>query len=593
MGVNTGSNQRFLRFPWEIQFTNIAMNSMGDDAKLPDDILWAPYVKGAAGKIWIEGLNHILNWKKQGFEVKVNVVRKFGWAGLNWKICNSDFYFKPGIAYSTIGANFSTRARRFKSIFDVSGSSVFPQDVPNAVCLMNSSLAREILSSLNPTVNFQVTDVNRLPLFPIESAAEIFAQLDRAFTQHEAARETSVEFKQPGPSCWTYAQAWAQQAVDRPAGDPLPDWKPTYEAPQPTAHISYAIGIALGRFSANGEGILSNDPQPDERRSSLPAGILYLSAYSGDRPDGPDNLNHSACDPLRTAWEEHGGEIDRKKTLHPWLREKFFKDHLKSYEQRPIYFPLSSENKNFVAYCAIHRWTDTTLQTLIADHLRPDLTLLEGEIADLGSTRSQGTTKDQAAAEKRRNDLLALLQELEAFIRLVQQCAEQGPPQAEPTDTPRETNARYAMNLDDGVMVNSAALWPLLDPQGWKKPKAWWSELCNAKGKKDYDWSHLAARYFPQRVDGKCQTDPSLAVAHGCFWRYHPAKAYEWELRLQDEIAPDFTIDETDSDTCRSQFETNHPDQVAELKEKEEKRRERKRNKEAKDRAEAQLSLTV
>jgi hypothetical protein len=34
-------------------------------------------------------------------------------------------------------------------------------------------------------------------------------------------------------------------------------------------------------------------------------------------------------------------------------------------------------------------------------------------------------------------------------------------------------------------------------------------------------------------------------VAHGCFWRYHPARAWAWELRLQDEIAPDFRIEES------------------------------------------------
>jgi hypothetical protein len=74
-------------------------------------------------------------------------------------------------------------------------------------------------------------------------------------------------------------------------------------------------------------------------------------------------------------------------------------------------------------------------------------------------------------------------------------------------------------------MVNSAALWPLLTPQ-WPDPKKWWKQLCLADGRKDYDWSHLARRYFPARVDHKCQTDPSLAVAHACFWKYHPAKAY-------------------------------------------------------------------
>jgi hypothetical protein len=78
------------------------------------------------------------------------------------------------------------------------------------------------LGDFNPSVNFQVGDVKRLPLFPIESADEIFAQLDEAFTKYEATRETSVEFKQPGRSAWNYAQDWAQQAVESRIRNPPP-----------------------------------------------------------------------------------------------------------------------------------------------------------------------------------------------------------------------------------------------------------------------------------------------------------------------------------------------------------------------------------
>ena len=249
--------------------------------------------------------------------------------------------------------------------------------------------------------------------------------------------------------------------------------------------------------------------------------------------------------------------------------------HIEGYEQRPIYFPLSSKNKTFVAYISIHRWTDTALQTLLADDLVPELRDLEGETTDLLESQGSGDKKSQAQTEERRATVQALHSELQAFINLVQQCAEQGAPAANPKDTPRQANTRFQLDLDDGVMINSAALWCLLDPQ-WNKPKTWWSELCNAKGKKDYDWSHLAARYFLDRVAAKCQQDPSLAVAHSVFWNYHPAKAYEWELRLQDEIAPDFTIDEANSDPLRADFETNDPQLVSALREKEEKRRDRK-----------------
>jgi hypothetical protein len=226
------------------------------------------------------------------------------------------------------------------------------------------------------------------------------------------------------------------------------------------------------------------------------------------------------------------------------------------YESRPLYFPLSSAKKNFVALVSIHRWQDNTLQTLLADYLLPELNTIEGELSDLIDARNQGDKKDRAKAEKRYSEVQKLYEELKTFCDKVSQCAEQGPPPANPKDTPREANARFQMDLDDGVMINSAALWSLLEPQ-WTKPKTWWSELCNAQGKKDYDWAHLAARYFPKRVDEKCQKDPSLAVAHGCFWKYHPAKAYAWELRLQDEIDPDFTIDEENSDALRQNLKNN------------------------------------
>ncbi len=124
-------------------------------------------------------------------------------------------------------------------------------------------------------------------------------------------------------------------------------------------------------------------------------------------------------------------------------------------------------------------------------------------------------------------------------------------------------------------MINSAALWPLLEPQ-WKEPKKWWKELCAAEGRKDYDWAHLAKRYFPKRVDEKCKVDPSLAVAHGCFWKYHPAKAYAWELRLQDEIRPDFLIEEEGEAAARSRFLDAHPEEAKALYDKEMVRRERK-----------------
>ena len=589
-GLTSGDNSRFIKLWWEVlqssylqQFFNLF------DPMLLRRLSKVPIVMGARGTAWFEPMRELINWKLNGSEVKLKSESQYG--SVSKQIRNEDKYFTRGISFSTIGANFLARVQRFPSVFSNSASSVFTKNPEDITCLMNSALSRKILSSLNPTVSFQVGDVNRLPLFPIESADEIFRELEKAFSEHEAGRETSVEFISPRPSPWRTAQTWAQTAVDRPAGTPLPPYHPEYDPPTAQDFISYAVGLALGRFSKSSSlsevegtanvdrdssGVLASAPL-SQRRSSLP--ILYLSAYSQDLPEIGDRLTHPAADPIHHAWAEHGSKIT-KKTLHEWLRQDYFKeDHLKRYDQRPIYFPISSAKKNFVAIIPIHQWIDNTLQTLLADHLLPDQNHLLGEINDLRAARSQGDSKAIGTAEKRYSELIKLQEELQDLINKVQEIAERGAPPTKPSDPNREVDATFKMDLDDGVMINSAALWTLLEPQ-WNKPKTWWSELSTAQNKKDYDWSHLAARYFPNRVDEKCQKDPSLAVAHSIFWKYHPAKAYEWELRLQDEIAPDFHIEEPDSKTLREDFIKANPELVLDLRQKEQKRRERKKNKE-------------
>jgi len=534
-GMATANNLRFLRRPWEVQFETPPLLDKATQPRTPND--WEPYVKGAAGLAWLEPLQDILDWRANGLGNRELVGSTAG--------KNAEYYFRRAVAFTKIGSHFTARAYRYPSVFDVAGSSVFFDDAATAVTLLNSRTARNVMESLNPTINFQVGDVNRLPLFAIADAQVIYDSLQQCFSVHESRREPSVEFSQPGPSPWRHAQEWAQIAVDRPEGDPLPDYAEELDPEPATDHLSYALGVALGRFGPDGEGIL--DPPTADLSHTLPGGILFLDRTldgngTADRHDG---LFHLASKPLHDAWAAHGERIDtNRRNLRDWLALDFFGDvHKGMYENRPIHWPLSSESKTFVAWVNIHRFTDRTLRLLLADHLVPRLTQIEGELADLRTARDGVDKKAAKEADDRVGRLIKARDELAAFIKDVETCADKGPPPTDATCPAREQDARYTPDLDDGVMVNSAALWPLLDPQ-WRDPKKWWKELAKAQGRKDYDWSHLAMRYWPTRVDAKCQEDPSLAVAHGCFWRYHPARAWAWELRLQAEIGPEFRITE-------------------------------------------------
>jgi hypothetical protein len=404
--------------------------------------------------------------------------------------------------------------------------------------MLNSSRTRSVMQSLNPTVHFQLGDVDRVPIRQIEDSEEILRVILDQSHINEIHRETSVEFRHPGASPWRHAQDWAQAAVDRPEGSALPVYVQELDREQPIDHLSFAFGVALGRFSKDGEGIL--DPATANSCAGS-NGLLFLDNTLDDT-DLSDGLGLAAGVTLQDAWDEHGSEVGGGRSLRKWLAFDFFNDvHKVMYENRPIHWPLSSRQRTFVAWVNVHRFTEQTLRVLLADHLNPTLTRLEGELNDLRAARDSADKRAARAAEKLYERKLRARDELKQYMAHVEQCADRGAPPTDNKCPVREQDARYALNLDDGVVINSAALWPLLEPQ-WKDPKKWWKELSTAKDRKDYDWSHLAMRYWPKRVDEKCQKDPSLGVAHGCFWRYHSARAWKWELRLQDEIGPEFKI---------------------------------------------------
>jgi hypothetical protein len=464
-GVCTSNNTWFIRRPWEAGFYPGSL--AGSDK--PSASTWSPYIMGAEGISWIEPIRNLIEWRKNGLAVKVLNEKIYG--SYTRTVQNQDYYFKPGVAFSTIGSNFSGRLHRYPSIFDTAACSVFPDDPASIACLLNSTYSRDILSSLNPTINFTSGDVNKLPLSNILNSEEIVQVLIRAHDVHSSRQEKRIEFISPGPSPWGNAQRWAQLAVDRPEEDQLSEYTEELDPEPPIDHLSFALGVALGRFAPvdeQGQPITSNQPgilgpAAADLSHALHAGILFLDG-SLEENDQRDDLGTAAAAPLHQAWSCHGSAIASNRGLRDWLRLDFFKDvHKGMYENRPIHWPLSSAKRTFVAWVNIHRMNSQTLKILLADHLiHGARSRIEGELADLREVRDSEDRQAARKADARIGKLTFWLNELNEFISAVEQCADHG---ALPTDgrcPEREQDAVYAPDLDDGVMINSAALWPLL-----------------------------------------------------------------------------------------------------------------------------------
>jgi len=171
-GLFTCDNKRFVR-----HFSEVETNSPSG---------FVPYDKGGGHK-WFSTTPFLLEWKDEGNEIREFRKER----GQSRALPGERFYFQPGITYSYIGTKgFKARLLSPGSVFDIASSAIFTSTIDLFYILgfLNSSLTRYILGMLNPTVNFQIGDLRRLPMLAPDDEVQFFlANLSREAV--ELARE--------------------------------------------------------------------------------------------------------------------------------------------------------------------------------------------------------------------------------------------------------------------------------------------------------------------------------------------------------------------------------------------------------------------
>lgn len=155
-GLATTDNKRFVRHYWDVDEEDIGS-------------IWVPYVKGAGSERWHSENNYVVKWANNGKEIKQAVTEAYPYlkGKSGWVVKNEQFYFKPGLCFSFINkTKLAVRRLHQGCIFDVASSAIFTDSENENFLLayLNSSLLSTIANLINPTINFQVGDVKRLPL---------------------------------------------------------------------------------------------------------------------------------------------------------------------------------------------------------------------------------------------------------------------------------------------------------------------------------------------------------------------------------------------------------------------------------------------
>ncbi len=135
-----------------------------------------------------------------------------------------------------------------------------------------------------------------------------------------------------------------------------------------------------------------------------------------------------------------------------------------------------------------------TLFRIQREYVDPKLNHLDAKLKDLRPAVAAAEGRGRRRLEKDMGDIEDLHEDVRDFARRLKAVIERG----------------YAHHIDDGVLLNLAPLHELV-PSWSKEPKKAWEALEQG----EYDWSHQAMDFWPERVKEACRANKSYAIAHG------------------------------------------------------------------------------
>ncbi|MBI6064297.1 BREX-1 system adenine-specific DNA-methyltransferase PglX [Clostridium perfringens] len=246
--------------------------------------------------------------------------------------------------------------------------------------------------------------------------------------------------------------------------------------------ISYAVGCILGRYSIDADGLIYAGGEFKEKWDLENKKVRKIEKDEEGKiisdswvdatfiPDSDniipitedeyfeDDMVSRFVDFVRTVYGEDtleenldfiadsigrkGNETSRA-TIRRYFLKDFYKDHLKVYQKRPIYWMFESgKNNGFKALIYMHRYDEQTVAKVRTDYLHTLQRKYEAEIERVKLTMdsSEATAKEKTASKKKIDKIMKQIEECKEYDEVVAYLA----------------NEQINIDLDDGVKINYA-----------------------------------------------------------------------------------------------------------------------------------------
>ncbi|MGG0236535.1 BREX-1 system adenine-specific DNA-methyltransferase PglX [Bacillus tropicus] len=473
----TGNNDKYLRLFWEV-----SSDKIGKYKK------WLFYAKGGSFRKWFGNLEYVVDWSDKA--VSHYRTDKVG------RLIPEEYWYQKGITWSLIcPGDPSFRVLPEDATCDVGGSSIFFNDYRYYyyyLGLLNSVVSKNILNIINPTMNFSSGVIAKIPLIVNDTEKVIrLTKENIAISQLDwSLFETSWDFKSHPILKYKKSSQTLEQVFE--------DWNliveekfnklkeneeelnrifiEIYGLQEELAYeidgkditirkvdterdiksfISYAVGCMFGRYSLDQEGLVFAGGDFDKSKyQTFKATVNNIIPITDDEYF-EDDIVSRFIEFIRVTFNEDTleenldfiAEALNKKTnetsrqcIRRYFLKDFFKDHMKTYQKRPIYWLFDSgKNDGFKALIYMHRYDVGTVAQVRTDYLHTLQRKYEAEIARRDVlVESDAPAKDKTRAKKEKEKLRKQLLECQQYDQVIAHVA----------------NQKIAIDLDDGVKIN-------------------------------------------------------------------------------------------------------------------------------------------
>jgi len=517
-GLITGEDTRFVRLWQEVSFSKIGFEFRNREAAYESKNKWFPYNKGGEFRRWYGNNEYIVNWEKDGVEIR-NFKDDKG--KLRSRPQNLEYYFNEGITWSDISTGkIGIRYNREGLIFSSTGPTVFSNNretVLNLLGYMNSKVFQVILDVSCSGLHYSNGSIGNMPAKKSYINSKIVSESIELSKKEWNSFETSWDFRvHPLLKLLDKVEQYKLRSVfaiwETECEEAFEQLKSNEEelnrifidiyglqdeltpelqdrdisirkadrARDIKSLISYAVGCMLGRYSIEVEGLiyaggqwsdkwnLANNKVRNIDKDEEGNIISDLWIDATFLPDGDnvipitedeyfeDDIVSRFIDFVRIVYSNETLEenldfiadsIGRKpnetsrQAIRRYFIKDFYKDHLKVYQKRPIYWMFESgKNDGFKALVYMHRYNEQTVAKVRTDYLHTLQRKYEAEVQrqQLIVDSEEYTVKDRTVAKKKIDRIVKQIEECREYDQVVAHLA----------------NEKKSIDLDDGVKVN-------------------------------------------------------------------------------------------------------------------------------------------